>query len=91
VEHLPHADLLVAERAGRIIGFIATYEIATHENYTGALFVAPEAQGSGMCGECSRMRRRQATSSSWASTRRTIPREPSTALRLRSNRQKRAR
>lgn len=40
-EHLPQANLVVAERAGRIVGFIATVE-----DYIGALFVAPQAQGS---------------------------------------------
>lgn len=42
-EHLPQADLVVAERAGRLVGFIATLE-----DYIGALFVAPQAQGSGV-------------------------------------------
>lgn len=40
-EHLPQANLVVAERAGRIAGFIATLD-----DYIGALFVAPQAQGS---------------------------------------------
>lgn len=42
-EHLPRADLVLAERAGRIVGFIAT-----SGDYIGGLFVAPEAQRSGV-------------------------------------------
>lgn len=42
-EHLPRADLVVAEGGGRIVGFIATLE-----DYIGALFVAPQAQRNGV-------------------------------------------
>jgi ribosomal protein S18 acetylase RimI-like enzyme len=42
-EHLPRADIVVAERQGAVVGFIATLG-----DWIGALFVAPEAQGAGI-------------------------------------------
>lgn len=42
-EHLPRADVVVAERKGVVVGFLATFG-----NYIGALFVSPDAQGSGI-------------------------------------------
>lgn len=42
-EHLHTADIWLAERSGRVLGFIAHVE-----TYIGALFVSPSAQGAGV-------------------------------------------
>ncbi len=42
-EHLPRADITVAERHGVVVGFIATFG-----DWIGALFVEPDAQHAGV-------------------------------------------